>query len=283
MANYGKSLPNKWTKMFKRLQTYQQEHDGSCNVPQGYPQDPKLGRWVKKQRNIYKKGSLAKERCDLLEKIGFGWTDKSREQSFQDQWVEMFKRLQAYQQEHDGTCNVPRKYPQDPKLGRWVNMQRNLYKKGSLAKERYDQLEAIGFEWTRNRGQQPMHDQWNSMLIRLQAYQQEHNGSCNVPQRYHQDPELGRWVKNQRYRYKKDRLTKERCDQLEAIGFVWTGLKLTDKEGFRAKERCDQLEEIGFQRKMKNKSTSRKPEPLLSAVSKTKQPGTEEPLRWCWV
>ena len=215
MANYGKSLPNKWTKMFKRLQTYQQEHDGSCNVPQGYPQDPKLGRWVKKQRNIYKKGSLAKERCDQLESIGFEWTVRE-----QTEWTEMFKRLQAYQKGHNSGRNVPRGYPQDPKLGRWVNTQRENYKKGLLAKERCDQLDSIGFELKRNR-EQTFQDQWAKMFKRLQAYQQEHNGSCNVPQGYPQDTKLGRWAMTQRSRHKKGLLAKERYEQLNGIGFEW--------------------------------------------------------------
>ena len=57
----------KWTKTFKRLQAYQQEHNGSCNVPQNYPPDPQLGIWVKSQRMFYKKGVLAKERFDHLD------------------------------------------------------------------------------------------------------------------------------------------------------------------------------------------------------------------------
>ena len=81
----------KWTKTFKRLQAYQQEHGGSCNVPSKYRQDLHLGRWVDKQRTTYRKGLLAKERCDQLEKIGFEWTVVER-----TKWTEMLKRLQQY-------------------------------------------------------------------------------------------------------------------------------------------------------------------------------------------
>ena len=58
----------KWTKTFKRLQAYQQEHNGSCNVPQKYRSDPQLGTWVKTQRCRYKKGLLTSE---TNEKINF--------------------------------------------------------------------------------------------------------------------------------------------------------------------------------------------------------------------
>ena len=112
--------------MCKRLQTYQQEHNGSCNVPGGYPLDPQLGTWVSTQRTAYRKGLLTKERFDRLEEIGFQWADAT----YKHKWTEMFKRLQAYQQENNGSCNVPHKYHLDPKLGNWVNNQRMLYKKG---------------------------------------------------------------------------------------------------------------------------------------------------------
>ena len=129
--------------MLERLQAYQQEHNGSCNVPHKYPPDPQLGKWVSRQRYVYKKGLLTKERFDQLEAICFEWTC-NREQTFQDQWAEMFKRLQAYQ--HNGSCNLPQRYPQDPKLAKWVSRQRYNYKQCLLSKERFDQLEAIGFQ-----------------------------------------------------------------------------------------------------------------------------------------
>ena len=141
IPNQKQSLREKWTEMFKRLQAYQQEQNGSCNVPQRYDEDPHLGRWVSKQREKYRKGLLAKERYDQLEAIGFQWTVRG-----QTEWTKMFTRLRAYQQEHNGSCNVPRGYPQDPALGSWVAKQRHVYKKGMLTKERLDQLEAIGFQ-----------------------------------------------------------------------------------------------------------------------------------------
>jgi len=175
-------LEQQWIEMFKRLQAYQQEHNGSCNVPQRYHPDLKLGYWVGKLRYCYIKGTLKKEQVDQLVSIGFEWTC-NREQCDKDKWTRIFKRLQAYQQEHDGSCDVPRNYSQDPQLGTWVANQRQHYKKGVLAKERCDQLESIGFQWTR------IHE-WTEMFKRLQAYQQENNGSCNVPQKYPLDAEL---------------------------------------------------------------------------------------------
>ena len=219
-------VQERWNQMFKRLQAYQQKNNGKTNVPKRYEQDPQLGNWVNKQRVNYKKGLLAKERCYQLEGIGFEWKP-SHFLAFDDQqWTNMFKRLQAYQLAHEGSCDLPMQYGRDPKLGIWVRNQRYRYKKGLLPKERCDQLEAIGFEWTGHGGWGPAGQacqyQWTKMFNRLQSYQQEHDGSCHVPTQYHPDPQLSNWVRRQRLNYKKGLLAKERCDLLEAMGFQWT-------------------------------------------------------------
>jgi len=250
-TNVEQSWQDQWTGMLKRLQAYQQEHNGICNVSSKYSQDPQLANWVHRQRQTYKKGLLAKDRCDQLEAIGFEWAGRREKNSpLPSRWLQMLERLQAYQQEHGGSCNVPNRYRHDPQLGSWVSLQRHEYKKGLLRKERYDQLEAIGFEWT------PKDHGWNEMLKRLQAYQKDHNGSCNVPARYPQDPKLGTWVVKQRSSYKKSLIAKERCDQLEAIGFQWTP---------------------------KRTLASTQLQPRLSEVSQTKQLGIQGLRRWCMV
>ena len=68
---------------------------------------------------------------------------------------------------------------------------------------------------------------WEAQLTRLVAYKKTH-GDCNVPARWAEDPQLGRWVGHQR-RYKKalDRgdpcrgMTAARAVRLEALGFDW--------------------------------------------------------------
>jgi hypothetical protein len=43
------------------------------------------------------------------------------------------------------------------------------------------------------------HDEkWNAMFLRLLEYKKNHDGSTSVPQCYHDDPALGRWVHYQR-------------------------------------------------------------------------------------
>jgi hypothetical protein len=53
--------------------------------------------------------------------------------------------------DHPQNCNVPQKYRDNRKLGRWVNKQRkkkkNPAKYGALTKEQIFDLDSLGFAW----------------------------------------------------------------------------------------------------------------------------------------
>ena len=74
---------------------------------------------------------------------------------------------------------------------------------------------------------------WHTKLNELVAYKDTHGGSCNVPKRYAENPQLGRWVSNQRTQYKKFQqdpstsfMIQERIERLESIAFEWNGRSL---------------------------------------------------------
>ena len=59
-----------WEQKFKELEEYKEEH-GDCNVPQRYPDNPPLGRWVNNQRRISGERRLPDNRKTRLEELGF--------------------------------------------------------------------------------------------------------------------------------------------------------------------------------------------------------------------
>ena len=67
-----------------------------------------------------------------------------------------------------------------------------------------------------------MEEDFQIALGYLQAYKAEH-GDCNVPARSKTEDgfRLGSWCSKRRKDYKKSRLSEERIDALEALGFVW--------------------------------------------------------------
>mmetsp|Transcript_5678 Transcript_5678/g.7440 ORF Transcript_5678/g.7440 Transcript_5678/m.7440 type:complete len:229 (-) Transcript_5678:8-694(-) len=192
-----------WDTMFHRLLHYKDLH-GDCMVLRSHQDDKKLARWVNRQRKDRRRLSLHRKK--LLDSIGFVWSRP------QESWFLMFDQLVKYKRDF-GNCLVPWKYPDNPKLGRWVDSQRRLCK--DLSTERKKILERIGFVWKIN-------ETWEEMFLKLKNYKQS-TGHCLVPQRYWNDPKLGNWVRLQRVR--KERLSPDRIQKLNEIGFVWDARK----------------------------------------------------------
>ncbi|OEU21563.1 hypothetical protein FRACYDRAFT_179907 [Fragilariopsis cylindrus CCMP1102] len=66
----GKVDNVKWMNMFQKLSAYKKQHKNTV-VPKQYNKDPKLGRWVSKQRHFYSYNELHPERLALLNSIDF--------------------------------------------------------------------------------------------------------------------------------------------------------------------------------------------------------------------
>ena len=65
-----------------------------------------------------------------------------RQNKLDEQWNAALKKLLSYRAEH-GDCDVSFR---QGKLGMWVSKQRKVYRAGSLAQDRIDQLDSIGFK-----------------------------------------------------------------------------------------------------------------------------------------
>ena len=148
----------------------------------------------------------------------------------EEQWKQRLKELKAYKKKH-GDCLIPYNYEQNPKLGYWVSRQRKEYKKwlrgvhAKITQDRIDQLNEIDFVWEvgSNRRDDTL---WRQHFNELVKYKKKH-GDCLVPNKYEHNKQLGNWVGNQRYQYKKwlngvhTSITQERIDQLNDIDFAW--------------------------------------------------------------
>ena len=146
----SRARDGEWDRMFERLAAWQREH-GHCRIPKDGSEDPKLVRWVARQRHYFRTRSLREDRLARLEELGLdrrAVPDAAiplpgpREQA----WQRLFESLSVFRKTH-GHCNVPRRWAWNPKLARWVHHQRDLRRRGSLSRERQLRLDALGFEW----------------------------------------------------------------------------------------------------------------------------------------
>jgi Helicase associated domain len=107
--------------------------------------------------------------------------------------------------------------------------ERKLGRKSSMTDERWDALDDLGFEFEPKSMKEKM---WLERFEEMKQYQMK-NGHCRVPRSV---KPLGKWVNHQREGYKDykrgskvnsnggqaRKMTKERVELLEAIGFEWS-------------------------------------------------------------
>jgi hypothetical protein len=157
-----------WEAQLARLAAYKWQH-GDCNVPQGWAEDPRLGRWVRTQRSFKKQLDRGVTGLGMtvawaarLEALGFAWAPVPKAGGAavpnEGAWEAQLVRLVAYKQAH-GDCNVPKYWAEDPPLGNWVSKQRGLKRvldrggpSEGMTVAWAAQLEALGFAWGLARG-----------------------------------------------------------------------------------------------------------------------------------
>jgi hypothetical protein len=203
------ALGSKWENGFQHLLQYRDEKK-HCNVPQDYVAADgfELGSWVDKQRR--KRNTMPSERRERLKAIGFIFEPRKAK------WEEGFHYLQTYANEHKN-CRVSDDHvtADGYELGDWVRGQRRRLRDNTILAEQKDRLDAIGFIWDVD-----AYD-WEVGFSHLQAYVNE-NEHCRVLSTHitADGYPLGQWVKVQRRRLRKNQMTAEQKDRLDALGFV---------------------------------------------------------------
>lgn len=155
---YVEEFEKKWDLKYEKLQLFQEEF-GHCFVPGDYGKDKSLGRWVAKQRKMFREKRMPARRKKLLDSLGFVWkvdfyqSDKSIQQR---NWDEMFTQLNSYK-ESFGHLNIRHDYATEDgsKLGQWVTLQRSGFRDGTIEEKRKTLLESIGFLWKASGGVSP--------------------------------------------------------------------------------------------------------------------------------
>lgn len=146
---------NPWSVMFRQLRDYRILH-GDCKVPFKCEANPKLGKWVDKQKQLYRNVKVGKsgaklisqERIVKLDSLGMNWGKKYPAPIA---WDEHFEEVKKYKEaiHSDPPVNSTNPSP----LALWISAQRTEYrrfKKGRdslLTTEQIGQLNGIGFNW----------------------------------------------------------------------------------------------------------------------------------------
>ncbi len=206
-------LETDWQNKFRDLKEFKKDNEGVDPLIKTL-----LGRWCMTQRKNYRKRILPQEKVDLLNSIGFVWDPLEAE------WQNSFSQLQKFKKEY-GHANPPRGKNVFSVLGEWCKTQRISHKNGKLSQERIDLLNSIGFDWD------PLETEWQNNFSQLQKFKKEYGHAS--PSRYDKGfNSLGRWCRTQREKYKNGKLSQERIDLLNSIGFDWDPLETEWQRSF---------------------------------------------------
>ena len=119
-------------------------------VPSRYisPNGIRLGSWIASQRTIRngkQSGKLTVEQIELLGKIGMVWNADD------ERWHVGYAAALIYNRTY-GNLNVPCDYETADgyRLGLWIKLKRQQYKRGTLSDQQVHDLEKIGMCWNAN-------------------------------------------------------------------------------------------------------------------------------------
>lgn len=200
-----------WDTMFDELVKFKNRR-GTTIVRKS--DNPKLYKWVLKNRYLYLKGMLSIEKKEKLDSIGF---IASVQEAL---WFENYECLKDYKAVYNH-INVSSEH--NLKLYRFVKAQRRAYEKGILSKERIALLEELGMVWNTK------HHKWETKFSELiDIYNQlgtlyviENNPVVTANGiTLTIDEELMHWIKCQRTYYTNGALSQDKIDRLESLGLA---------------------------------------------------------------
>lgn len=207
---------DRWPDGLAALRTYVHRH-GTARIPHdtvvdGFP----LGHWVAARRAQRKRNALTPAQVRTLAALP-GWVWEIR----QTRWEQGLRLLTAYA-DRTGAPNPNSFYVEATEdnftLGAWAMSRRKEYRRGVLAADRIQALEAIpGWEWA------PYDAAWQRHYQLLRQVGVEQGSVAYLSQRtvVHGVP-IGHWVMTQRSRHRTGRLRQDRRAALQSLpGWNW--------------------------------------------------------------
>ena len=227
-----------FTRGYEYAKAYYIEN-GNLDIPATYDTEDgfHLGNWCRTIKNRYQEGKLPEGYAEALESIGMEW-----ESVFSRKWNLYLDYAGKYYAEH-GDLNVPLDHvvteitdnnetrsserPKVYRLGIWISTQRDNYAKGRLSDEQIRALDKLNMSWDRRKSK------WDKGYEYVLKYIEEHGDINSVPAGYKCDGyNLANWIRAQRVSYSNGKLSKERIDKLEALGFIWNPQEALWEKGY---------------------------------------------------
>ncbi len=200
-----------WMQQYQHLQQYRKKN--SMEWPfarEEFPKGNLLGLWVWRQRQLFQKEQLPKERLELLKKIKFPL-------ELPDYWELHFNTLKDFRKKNPDTWPKAREeFPKGNRLGLWLHLQRCAYKEKKLTADRIKKLSQIGVVWFVKDAN------WQKNYETLKDFKKKHPNLWPLGTvASENNTVLVAWLNSQRQQRRHGRLNSEREALLTKIGVKW--------------------------------------------------------------
>lgn len=224
---WGSKHDKQWNDCFACLKSYLLR-TGNSDVPTTWKEgNVPLGRWLRRQKELYAEGMLRKDRADCLASLGVSLSVK-------DSWEQNFRLAKDYSETHGGSLAVPHDYVvKGVWLSKWLCEQR-LSGEGKsrkkLTEEQKQKLQSIGMVF----GTENVNQLWESHYQAVKAYV-ESTGNRDIPENLRDGrANLRNWIKRQVACFRKGELTPEKTAKLTVLGFLTEKkIKPSEVKGFK--------------------------------------------------
>lgn len=143
---------------------------------------------------------------------------------YDNDWPLKYKEAVKFY-EKNGHLRVPNTYTQNGiNLGRWIQIQRQLYKKNKVTYDRVVLLNKIGMVWNLDRSLK-YNLKWALVYKEVLKYYEE-NGNIEIPIDYFviindEEVYLNNWIAVQRTMFLQGKLSLDKKEMLDKVGMVW--------------------------------------------------------------
>lgn len=194
---------HRWTGRYLEVKALYDHRGSVLRLPVNSPE----AVWLDIQYAAHRNGHLSQEQIDMLANIGVDMTATRRSTV----WQNTFEELRAFHAE-EGHWDVPNDYTtlDGVNLNAWMKSQRSRRNKGTLAKDRIQALERLGFPWDAKQ------HLWQTRYRELRAFYGKHGHLNRLP-----TGPLNSWLYQQRKKHRQGKLPTEAADKLARINPLW--------------------------------------------------------------
>ena len=213
-----KRMKFNWQTKYELYNKFKDTHNREPKPSEQF-EGVKLGSWVVTQRTSYKQGTLDDHRIELLNKEGFVWD--AYEVTWQTNY-ELYKQFKELNHRDPKKDELFKGF----NLGNWCISQRQFYKKGTLEESRIDLLNKVRFIWSLDEVS------WQTNYELYNKFKETHNREPKQKEQF-EGVKLGSWVHLQLIAYKAGKLSQEKIDKLNLLGFVWNPCEVTWQSNYQ--------------------------------------------------